>query len=209
MTKESENKFFVLLTIAGITTFVLFFVIAASLYPGGSNFDPASIGYSWKENFWCELLGHSAKNSMPNAARPFALTGMIGLSVGVSSFWYLITQGLFRNNTINLVVRYFGIISMILSSFIFTIYHDLFIFGSVITGSVAFSLLFNELWQRERFIQFATGITFLLLIFINCFIYLTQIGENALPLLQKLTFLYTLIWIAYMSINHKKIRHES
>jgi hypothetical protein len=99
--------------------------------------------------------------------------------------------------------------SMFLSSFIFTIYHDLFIFGSVITGSVALFFLFRELWKRERFIQFATGITFLIMIFINCFIYLTEIGENALPLLQKLTFIYSLSWIVYMSINHKKISYES
>ena len=193
----------------GISLFALFFILAASNYPGGSNLNPNSIGYGWKENFWCELLGHSAKNSTPNAARPYALTGMISLSIGVSSFWYLMTQNLFRNNTINLVVRSFGIMSMFLSSFIFTIYHDLFIFGSVITGSVALFFLFRELWKRERFIQFATGITFLIMIFINCFIYLTEIGENALPLLQKLTFIYSLSWIVYMSINHKKISYES
>jgi hypothetical protein len=209
MTKERVNRIFVFLTLVGISTFILFFVIAASHYPGGSNFDPSSIGYSWKENFWCELLGHSAKNSMPNAARPYALTGMIGLSIGVSSFWYLITQGLFPNKALNLVTRAFGIISMFLSSFIFTIYHDLFIFGSVITGSFAFFLLFRQFWQRSQYLFFISGMTFMIMILANCFIYLTDIGETVLPSLQKLTFLYTLFWIVYMSINHKKIRHES
>lgn len=209
MTKESENKIFVFLTIAGITTFVLFFVIAASFYPGGSNFDPSSIGYSWKENFWCELLGRSAKNSMPNTARPFALIGMIGLSVGVSSFWFFITGLLYQKGTLKLLVRSCGILSMIFSSFISTVYHDLFIFASVITGSVAFFLLFNSLWQRANYAYFISGIAFMILIFANCFIYLTNIGEFVLPSLQKLTFLTSLSWIVYLSISFKKLRHES
>lgn len=206
---KKENKALVFLILAGISIFILFFMIAAAHYPGGSNFNSTSVGYSWKENFWCELLGQSAKNSMPNSSRPYALTGMICLSVGVSAFWWLVTQDLFRNRSIKLAVRSFGILSMILSSFIFSHYHDLFIFGSVISGSIAFIFLFNELWKRNKIIPFTSGITFLVLIFINCFIYLTGFGELWLPSLQKLTFLYTLIWISYISISYNQLRYES
>lgn len=205
---DKSHKFKVALTLAGISSFFLFFFLASMYYPGGSNFNTKSVGYNWSENFWCELLAKSAKNSMPNEGRPLALIGMISLSIGVSSFWILISKELFQNNKSGLIVRSLGVISMIFSSFIYTDYHDYFIMGSVASGTIAFGLLFYELKKRSWNLIFFTGIFFLFLIMMNCFIYISEIGEIYLPLLQKFTFIFTLLWIVFTVLRTKGMNHE-
>lgn len=44
----------------GILIFFMLYVVAALLYPGGSQADKASTGFSWMNNYWCNLLNEKA-----------------------------------------------------------------------------------------------------------------------------------------------------
>ena len=77
-----------LITIGGIVLFTVFYLLAAHYYPGGSNADLHELGFSWRNNYWCELLGENAKNGEANAGRIFGLLGMIILSISISIFWW-------------------------------------------------------------------------------------------------------------------------
>ena len=194
--------------IGGILFFLLFFTIGTFYYPGGSNFDIHSYGYRWNYNYWCELLGEYAKNGQHNDARPFGLVGMVSLAFGVSCFWYFIPKKIFKEGWTLSIISTSGMISMVLSSFIFTSYHDEVIYGAVFSGSIAFILLFYGLHKTGRKLLFAAGIFCLFLILLNCFIYLTNLGINFLPSLQKLTFLLTLVWISTISYLFSTRNHS-
>jgi hypothetical protein len=188
-----------MIILGGILVFILFYFIGTFFYPGGSNFNSNTIGYKWNYNYWCELLGEYAKNGEPNNARPFGFIGMLGLAFGVSSFWYFIPEKILEDDFTMRLTSVTGIVSMILSAFIFTNLHDIVIYGAVVSGSIAFILLFYGIYKSHKRILFFSGLFCLLLIMINCFIYLTNLGIDHLPSLQKFTFLATLLWISRIS----------
>lgn len=62
--------------ILGVIIFVILYIIATLLYPGGSQIEKNAIGFSWVNNYWCNLLNESATNGQPNSAKPVAMAGM-------------------------------------------------------------------------------------------------------------------------------------
>jgi hypothetical protein len=54
------NRKILLLPPVGILIFILLYIVAAFFYPGGSEFDTHSDGFSWKHNYWCNLLNELA-----------------------------------------------------------------------------------------------------------------------------------------------------
>lgn len=194
-----------LLSIGGILFFVFFFLIAAAYYPGGSNANLHAVGFSWMNNYWCELLGENAKNGLKNLARPYAMTGMIILSISVSIFWWKIPTIVFeKRRIIRSIMRYSGMLSMIFSALIFTDWHDGIIYAAVFSGAISFTLLFYELFRNKRDFLSYFGIVCLGFIFMNCMIYISNIGIEYLPLIQKFTFAITLIWIILVILHLKK-----
>ena len=196
---QSHDRYRLTMIIGGIALFIIFFFIGTFFYPGGSNFDVHTSGYRWNYNYWCELLGEYAKNGQPNEARPFGFVGMISLAFGVSCFWYFIPKKIFQEGTLRHISSFAGVLSMILSAFIFTDLHDEVIYAAVISGTLSFVTLFYGLFKLGKRGLFYAGIFCLSLILLNCFIYLTEIGIGYLPSLQKFTFLLTLLWISRIS----------
>lgn len=188
--------------ISGIFLFVVFFVLAALHYPGGSNFDATSVGYKWNLNYWCELLGDYSKSGVPNTARSYGFVGMISLALGVSTFWYALPKVIFHHKKLGSITSISGILSMFFSAFIFTTLHDLVIYCSVLFGSISFILLFFGIYKTGSKIHVASGAICLLMIILNCFIYISEIGLIHLPSLQKITFLLTLTWIVLISYHY-------
>ena len=212
MTGEQRSKiaFWPLLSIGGILLFTMFFLIAAVHYPGGSNVNLSAKGFSWMDNYWCELLGENAKNGLRNLARPYAMTGMIILSISVSIFWWNIPTIVFeKSRLIRGVMRYCGILSMFFSALIFTDWHDGIIYAAVISGAVSFTLLFYELFRNKRDFLSYFGVVCLGFIFMNCIIYISNFGIEYLPLIQKITFAITLTWIILVIIHLKKYTNPS
>jgi hypothetical protein len=195
------------LTISGVLSFVLFFIIAALQYPGGSSLHPDSVAYTWSENYWCDLLSSYSKNDSINYSRPYALIAMISLTLGISAYYLGISQHFFNQNWKKSVVRFSGLTSMLSSTFLFSIFHDIFVSISVLFGVIAFVLIIEELRKRKLFLEYIWGYLFVLLILLNCFIYVTKIGETHLASLQKLTFILSLSWICLTSF--KFLRNES
>jgi hypothetical protein len=71
---DSGLSVFALIPSIGVILFFLFFIYAASLYPGGTQFDKSTQGFDWVNNYWCELATEEAINGQPNAAMPYAVT---------------------------------------------------------------------------------------------------------------------------------------
>ena len=76
---DKTKSIWVLTPIFGTIVFVVLYIVATLLYPGGSQVDKNSIGFSWTNNYWCNLLNDNAINGQHNPAKPIAMTGMFVL----------------------------------------------------------------------------------------------------------------------------------
>ncbi len=202
---QSRVALWPLISIGGILLFMVFYLLAAYKYPGGSTVSVNDHGFSWRNNYWCELLGENAKNGDANTGRAYGLLGMIVLSISISIFWWNIPSIVYeRSKAIRGFMRYCGMLSMVFASLIFTNWHDGIIYVAVISGTIAFTLLFYELFRNKRDFLSYFGIVCLAFIFANCIIYVSNFGIDFLPLLQKITFVITLSWIILVILQLKK-----
>src|SRR5687767_181899 len=97
---EKQNPrdyvYLLLLPVFGSFLFALCYVMATLLYPGGSQAGPGS-GFSWSQNYWCNLLAEQSINGASNPARPVAITGMVVLVVSITGFWFIFSRNVTPN----------------------------------------------------------------------------------------------------------------
>ena len=114
------NKFTVHIVSLCILLFILLFIYAASLYPGGSQFDSNAAGFSWKHNYWCNLMNDIAENGMQNPARYYAISANAILCIGCMLFFL-------RFGLIRLKIGYWRNIYMNVAKFEYDLRHDSFL----------------------------------------------------------------------------------
>ncbi len=196
-----NNKWLIWIPTGGICVFVGLYLLAASMYPGGSNVDQTAEGFSWINNYWCDLLSKWAKNGQPNPASSIAIAAMTMLCLALSAFWYLVPRLMRTGEQHYRIVQFSGIGSMLLAIFVFSNYHDFIILLAVVLGIVALSGTYVALYRSKSFRLLGFGITCLLMIIANSYIYYSKNGIQILPLLQKVTFLLYLLWIFLINIQ--------
>ena len=187
-----------LLPVAGVLLFVLLYIIAALLYPGGSQADKNAAGFSWLHNYWCNLLNDAGINGQPNAGKWWARTGMIVLGGTFCVFWWLF----FRYAGFARPVRYLmtacGAMAMLLSLFLSTAAHDILVTTSGLLGVVAMVATFTGLYRLKWSRLLWLGMLNLFLVMINNLFYYTPSLIRMLPLVQKITFLLFLVWVCWI-----------
>ncbi len=194
MTKQSSRR--ALTPVYGVIVFVLLYIMASTLYPGGNQADIHAAGFSWRNNYWCNLLNDTAMNGKANTAKPVALIAMIALCTALASFWYLLAVALPFSPLHKKILLSSGMSSAIAGIFIFTPYHDMFINISGAMAIAAFVLLIMALYKNSWLALFYTGLFNIGLILLNNYIYYTKNGLAHLPLVQKITFILFLGWIS-------------
>lgn len=198
--KLSPPRLQVYMPVAGIFVFVILYFIAASLYPGGSDIDRNSKGFSWLHNYWCELMASQSQNGQPNTARPVAISAMWVLVISLSLLWYGTPRHLPLHPSLQKLITVCGILSMALLFFLSSTNHDLVINIASSLGIVAILLTSAGLYRKKMLITFALGLLCLLLCILNSWLYYT--GQRYyLPVVQKVTFILFLTWFGMMRIN--------
>ena len=202
MTQQKKvNRFIVLFPVLGILIFVILYILATFLYPGGSQADKNSIGFSWLNNYWCNLLNETAINGHPNPSRFIALSGMFVLCLALSYFWLLFPKYTNIPKWGMLIIQISGILAMAIGLFLFTEHHDIVINLAGIFGLLALSGTFIGLYKNKWYGLFYFGILNLLLIGLNNYVYYTKGMIIYLPIVQKIAFLSFLIWVCCMNIK--------
>ena len=130
------KSFFSLSPVIGILTFVGLYLVATLYYPGGSQADLHSLGFSWANNYWCNLLNENAMNGMANPARPIAITAMIVLCLSLIIFWYYFPKQVGFEKAARLAIQISAAVSMILVILIFTNLHDSLITAASLIGII-------------------------------------------------------------------------
>lgn len=199
-TTIQKQNIWILSPLFGSLLYALLYFVASLYYPGGSQFDKNSIGFSWTQNYWCNLLNENAINGQLNAARPIAFFALFVLYLTLVSFWWLFPQYAQLNNKVRLAIQISGIISMTTGFFLFTSLHDTIINIATVLGLVAVAGTFYGLlilnWKK----LFWMGTINILLIIANNVLYNNSELIYLLPLVQKISFAYFLLWICFISL---------
>jgi hypothetical protein len=193
---------FVLTPTLGTIIFIMLYFIATLYYPGGSQVDKNSIGFSWINNYWCNLLNENAMNGQRNPAKPIAMAAMFILCFSLSVFWILFPQHVKIGKNGKLVISIAGTLSMLVAFFLFTnINHDLITDVASFLGLIATIGTFIGLYKTKWIGLFVFGLLNILLVAVNNYVYFTKGLIIYLPLIQKISFATFLIWICSIDIN--------
>ncbi len=179
----------------GISIFVALYIFSSTLYPGGSQVSLNTQGFDWVNNYWCNLMNKQGMNGLPNPARPYSILGMLLLCLSLMIFFIRFAQVFSKNDWWKYVIIICSIISMSLAMLIFTEYHDLMIILSSIFGFMAVLGVIRVIYYSDLSFYKKSGIYCLLLLVINNYIYYSGDFILALPLLQKVSFVFILAWI--------------
>lgn len=198
----SQKNLRLLLPIAGILIFILLYLVAAGRYPGGSQVDKNSPGFSWINNYWCNLLNEVAINGRPNPAKPVAMAGMVILGLSLSYFWWLFPEHLSAGRLAKPAIRVSGIAAMTTALFLFSgDHHDLVTNLAAMFGLVALAGTLYGLYHHRWYGLLATGFLNVLLVGVNNYVYYTKELILYLPVIQKISFAFFLLWIGVISVN--------
>jgi hypothetical protein len=186
---------------------MLMYFIATLHYPGGSQIDKTAKGFSWTQNYGCNLLNENAINGQYNTARPFALGAMVILSITLALFWYIFPQQADLKRNSRMTIQVSGLLSMLIASLLFTDYHDMVINIASFFGLIATIGTFVALYKLNWTGLFWVGMFNLVLFAMNNILYYGEGLRFYLPVVQKITFLYFLFWISAIQIElSKKIK---
>lgn len=204
-TKSNNNiRTFLYLPIIGIISFIGLYIYSATLYPGGSQADTNSTGFSWVNNYWCNLMNETAINGESNLARPFAISATIILSISLIIFFYNFTETFSLSRIWKWTIKVSGSLSMIFAIFIFTEYHNQVTTISSILGLIAVIGIMQDIYHSQKLFFKITGVCCIFLLILNNFIYYSEIYLEALPLIQKITLTLVLAWIG--ALNYEMIK---
>ena len=193
--------FWRLMPLFGSVLFFLLYFIASLYYPGGTYLDKSYEGFSWTQNYWCNLLNESAINGQRNEARPIAFTAMAVLNLTLIIFWYMFPFHVGFKTKERYIIQASGFLSMGISIFIFTNLHDTIInvagaFGLIALGGTLIGLRkagWNNLFYMGVFIIFLIGV--------NNLLYYQKSLMYYLPIVQKITFLTFLLWVCFINVR--------
>jgi hypothetical protein len=201
--QSNKAKAILMLTpVFGTIIFVVLYVIGTLLYPGGSQVDAKAVGFSWINNYWCNLLNEHAINGEVNPAKPFAIAGMYVLCLTLALFWFLFPGHIRLDKKLMLVIQISGILAMTIASFLFAnINHDWVTNLASVFGLIATIGTFIGLYKTKWFGLFAFGLFNLLLVGLNNYVYYTKGLIVYLPVIQKISFASFLIWVCCIAIH--------
>lgn len=191
-----RNSIWLLTPVFGTVLFVILYIVATLLYPGGSQVDKNATGFDWFNNYWCNLLNEYAINGQQNPARPVAITGLLVLCLALTAFWFLFSRHSHSWGVGKLIIRVSGTAAMSISLFLFTdMNHDLVTNLASGFGLIATVTILIVLYQMKWYGLLIFGIGNLLLIAGNNYLYYHEALIVYLPVVQKLSFAAFLLWV--------------
>ncbi len=189
-----------LLPLGGIGSFILFYIIAAMKYPGGSWVLLDQDGFSFWNNYLCDLLDVYAINGEINPARFYAIIALGFLCAGLFWLWFYLPR-LFENKSTNQsIMRISGLLSLITIVFLALGNHDKVLYIAGFFAVIALITSSIELFKVGYKNLFLLGVFCLLVFLINYYIYETRLLIKSLPVIQKVTFILFISWFVCLDV---------
>lgn len=182
--------------IKGIVLFGVLYLLAAQMYPGGSQADKYAEGFSWVHNYWCNLLNEKAINGEPNTAKPIAMIGMAVLCASLMCFWVVFPICVQLSRHARRIVQGSGIMAMCIAFFLFSdMDHDLLTNFATFFGLIALIGTYVGLYRAGWGRHLTFGLIHILLVFVNTYVYYHRGMIVYLPVIQKISFVLFLCWV--------------
>ncbi len=210
MPKQSGYKLALpLIPVWGSIVFSLLYFLATLYYPGGSAFNRDTKGFSWANNYWCNLLDGKAINGQPNSAQPVAWVAMLVLCFTLTYFWWIFPRYTTLRRYTKAMIRVSGLLAMGVGILLFTrIDHDLITNLASLLGLIATVGTFTGLYKNGWKGLFLFGVLNILLVIANNFLYYNEAYISYLPLVQKITFASFLAWICCISFRMRRAEYQ-
>jgi len=192
------KAFLQLLPFLGIDLFLLFYVIAAIKYPGGSYADPLHEGFSFFNNYLCDLLDDQAIIGVENTASTYARLSLAMLCLSIIMIWAYLPKLFARKSISHPIIQITGISSMVVTIFLREGMHDPVLRIAGVLGAIALIATFIELYKHQFYKLLIFGIICMALVATNFYIYETGNFILQLPIIQKITFVFCIGWFLTM-----------
>jgi hypothetical protein len=179
---------------------------AMYLYPGGSFVEPHALRHSFWLNFLCDLTGDLALGGAPNPAAPIARAAMGAFAVSLVAFWLILPAHLTVARSLALCIRVAGAMSAVALAVVPLAtgsLHAVVVFAVAVPGLVACVTGFGALVRppRDR-LSLAAASGAIAAGAIDAVLYARRVADDyqscppALPALQRVAFLFMLLWMA-------------
>ncbi|MGB5238264.1 MAG: hypothetical protein WBM43_06860 [Flavobacteriaceae bacterium] len=197
---SKPGRFILVLPLAGMGMFILLYLVAAFMYPGGSWMYPEAESFSFWNNYLCDLLDYYAVNGELNHGRFPARIALGFLVSALILLWYYLPGFLPKKNSNQKLMWISGLLALLTTFFLSTGTHDITVRIAGGLGTLAFLSLFVELYRIGLIRLFITGILCLIIFLINYYIYETGTYIKALPIIQKITFAAFISWFVVLNL---------
>ncbi|MBJ6802688.1 hypothetical protein [Geomonas propionica] len=187
------------LPVAGGCAFIVLYLFAASMYPGGTRVDHHTQGYSHMSNYWCDLLDSVSYSGDINHGRPIAVLATVILPLSLVPLWLQVPLLFHAPSVARSIVRIAGPVAMVLSTLVFTPMHDFAINLAALFGLVAFATTIWGLARMKRAALVCIGLVPMLLGITNYIMWQTGSFLNVMPMVQKAAYGSMFIWIIAVS----------
>lgn len=147
------------------------------------------------------MLNEIAIDGRHNTARPIAMAAMFVLCLTLAIFWYIFPKQADLKKSIRLVIQISGTLAMTTGMFLFTDRHDIIVNIASFCGLVATVGTFIGIHKLKWTKLFWLGIFNLALVALNNILYYGDGLKLYLPVVQKITFLFFILWICMIAIN--------
>lgn len=187
----------------GIIISILLLLVATLYYPGGSQYDKNSIGYDWKNNYISNLLGEKAVNCADNASRFWAIPGVFFFSISGALFFIKFSKKI-PYKTPSKVIKYFGVSATIFAFLTVTPYHDAMV--TIADTLSLVSIFYITVFTFKSKLRFSKilSVIYMLATYCSTYIYYTRNYLEILPIMQKVTFAISIVWILWLEYFTKK-----
>jgi hypothetical protein len=178
----------------GIIISLLLLLVATLHYPGGSRFDKNSVGYDWKNNYLSNLFDVKAVNGSENAARLWAIAGMLFLCASFALFFIEFPKKISSKGAAK-IIRYCGVSAMIFAFLAVTPYHDAVIRIASTLGLISMFYITVFVFKSRLLLLGILSVVCLLVSYSCNYIYFTRSYVEYLPIFQKIALAITIAWI--------------
>lgn len=174
----------------GIMIALLLLLIATWYYPGGSQADKNSVGYSWANNYISNLFGAKAVNGASNPSRFWAVGGMVFLSAGFALFFVEFSKRIPVKGAAK-IIKYVGAGGMLFTFLIATPLHDTMI--TVASTMFLIGMFYITVFVLKSKLHLLKFCCVICLTVFYATLYLYGSGNfKFLPVMQKITFAITI-----------------
>lgn len=187
----------------GIILALILLTIAAAYYPGGSQADPHSTGYDWKNNYLCNLFTTKAINGAENPSRYWAVAGMFFLCISMAIFFINISTKV-CSGAPAAIIKYAGAGSMLFAFFVFTPLHDSMTTTASVLALVALFYVTVFIFKSKLVLFKILSVICLVVLYFTNYIYYSGNLLVALPVMQKVSLFLAVGWMSGLSYFTKK-----